>query len=115
MASGEISIDKEATTANAHAHIQFAGALRQRAASHAAAMGDAVNTLGDLYADYKDAMNQSLIPAFLAAHHRLADLHEAHGYKGLHTVQAFDEQDAAGAAGMAQDATGTMPPNEIAT
>jgi len=103
--AGEISIDKDATIANSHAHIEFAGQLRQQAAGHAAAMGAAVNNLGDLYADYKDAMTQSLIPEFLGAHNRLADLHEAHGYKGLHAVQAFSEQDSAGAASANEIAT----------
>jgi hypothetical protein len=115
MASGDISIDQDATTANAHAHIQFAGELRQNINGRAAAMGSAVNTLGDLYADYKDAMNQQLIPAMVGAHYRLAALHEAHGRKGLQDVQAFTETDIAGAAGIAQDPAGAAPPNEIAT
>jgi hypothetical protein len=115
MGPAEISIDKEATIANAHAHLQYASDLRQGATNHAAAIGDAVNSLGDLYADYKDAVNQSLIPEFLGAHYRLANLHEAHGYRDLDTVQIFTDQDEAGAAGIAQGMPGATPPNEIAT
>jgi hypothetical protein len=105
MAPGDISIDPEATTATANAWRDYADQLEQHAATHAAAMGDAINTLGDVYADYKDAVQQRLIPEFYSAHRRVANGARLHASRLEATLQAFSEQDATGAASVKSSVT----------
>jgi hypothetical protein len=97
-ASGDISIDSEAASATATAWRAYADQLEQHAASHVAAMGDAIQTLGDVYADYKDAVQQRLIPEFVGAHQRVANRARLHASRLEATTQAFGEQDANSAA-----------------
>ena len=98
MASGDISIDLEATAAAASKWRDYADQLEQHAASQEAAMRDAVNTLGDVYHDYKHAVLNHLIPEHHGAHRRVANGARLQASRLEATHQGFSEQDATSAA-----------------
>jgi hypothetical protein len=110
------SIDKDATTTGAHASMTHAQGIRQQADADRDAVTQAVSQLGDLYADFKDAMlhpTQGLIAAKHNAHYRLAGSYDGLGEKDLNTVNMFTLEDEDRAARIGQVTGEGTPPTQM--
>jgi hypothetical protein len=95
MASGDISMDVDETTANANAWRQYADEIEQYGAINPSVV-EQLNTLGDIYAPYVEAKQRELAER-ASAHQRVANHARLHAARLEATRQAFIEQDEAGA------------------
>jgi Excreted virulence factor EspC, type VII ESX diderm len=96
MASGVISNDPDESAAVANAYRQYADQIEQYGAVDPSVVAQ-LNTLGDIYAEYKDAKQQELTER-AGAHSRVANQARLLAAKLEATAQAFIEQDANSAA-----------------
>lgn len=95
MASGDISIDPDETVAAANAWLRYADQLEQHSAPNPSEV-EQLNALGDVYHDFK-AAKQNEWAARRSAYQRVANHARLHSARLQATLQAFNEQDAAGA------------------
>jgi hypothetical protein len=98
MASGDISMDPDETTATANAWRQYADQIEQHGAVDPSVV-EQLNTLGDIYAPYVEAKQRELSER-AGAHQRVANHARLHASRLEATRQAFIEQDAAAAASL---------------
>lgn len=111
MTSGEpVSIDYDATIANANQWQQHADNHRQMTDQHTQFMSHWVGHLGPLYQDVQDAYLTALIPAFHGTNHAHADNCEKYANKCITTAtQIFPDADSSGASAIAGVTDGTPP------
>jgi hypothetical protein len=98
MASADISMDPDETTATANAWRRYADQIEQYGAINPSVV-EQLNTLGDIYAPYVEAKQRELTER-AGAHSRVAIHARLHAARLEATRQAFIEQDAAGAASL---------------
>lgn len=95
MASGVTSNDPEQSAAVASAYRQYADQIEQHGAVDPVVVRQ-LNTLGDIYADYREAKHRELTER-ASAHSRVANHARLLAARLESTSQAFIEQDAASA------------------
>jgi hypothetical protein len=93
MASGDISLDPDETTATANSWREYADQIEQHGAINPSVVGQ-LNALGDVYAHFKEAKHRELAER-ASAHQRVANHARLHAARLEATRQAFTEQDAA--------------------
>lgn len=91
MAPGDITMHTEETTATATAWRQYADEIEQHGAPDPTVVQQ-LNSLGDVYHDYKEAKQRELAER-ASAHQRVANHARLHASRLEATVQAFTEQD----------------------
>lgn len=98
MASSDISMNPDETIATANAWRQYGDQIEQHGAVDASVVTQ-LNSLGDIYADYREAKLRELTER-ASAHQRVANHARLHASRLEATLQAFTEQDATGAASL---------------
>lgn len=96
MPSSEIANNPDESTSVANAYRQYADEIEQHGAIDPSVVAQ-LNTLGDIYADYKDAKQRELTER-AGAHSRVANHARLLAARLEATAQAFIEQDEASAA-----------------